>query len=200
VHWDASAQVGVAKRFLFSKAPGGADAGFGPAVQIDGHVALLPLLRVGLYGAFDSTNVGPASRQMLGGGARVVGLAPFRTQSFRAWVFAGFGYTFAFAPSYHTTLDFSPDLTTTVPTDALVTQAGGSFYEVPFGIGAGYSLRPPFELVAELGARAGFGFQGSIYEDPGRAALAYGYPENRVIPAGNDAFSMFLTIGIGIGR
>jgi hypothetical protein len=201
VHWDASAQVGVAKRFLFAKPQGGADAGFGPAVQLDGHVALLPLLRVGLYGAFDATSVGPASRQMLGGGARVVGLAPFRTQSFRAWVFAGFGYMFTLAPSYHTTLLLAPDESTpATPTDTLVEQSSGSFFEVPFGIGVGYALRPPFEIVAELGARAGFGFSGSVYSDPGRTALSDGYPQNTLLPAGNDAFSTFLTVGLGFGR
>jgi len=201
VKWDASAQVGVAKRFIFHRPQGGPDAGFGPALQLDGHVAVLPLLRVGAYLSGDITSAGPATRQMVGGGARVVGIAPWRTANVHAWLFAGFGYSLVFAPSYHTTVSLSPDDSTPpTPTDALVSQAGGSFYEVPFGVGVAYALRPPFELVAELGGRVGFGFSGSVYEDPGRAFFAPGYLENRLLPAGNDAFSTFLTVGIGFGR
>jgi hypothetical protein len=201
VRWDASAQVGATKRFVFNRPHGGPDAGFGPAVQLNGHVALLPLLRVGAYLSGDITSAGPATRQMVGGGARVVGIAPWRTTNVHAWLFAGFGYELVFAPSYHTTLSLAPDDSTPPsPTDALVTQAGGSMYEVPFGVGVAYALRPPFELVAELGARVGFGFRGSVYEDPGRAFFAAGYPENRLLPAGNDAFSTFLTVGLGFGR
>lgn len=201
VRWDASAQVGVTNRFLFNRPQGGPDAGFGPAFQVNGHVALLPLLRVGAYVSGDTTSAGPASRQMLGGGARIVGLPPLGSRRFRVWVFAGFGYELVFAPSYHTTLTLSPDESTTPkPTDALVTQAGGSMYEVPFGVGMAYALRPPFELVAELGGRVGFGYSGSVYQDPGRAFFAAGYPENRLLPAGNDAFSTFFTVGLGFGH
>jgi hypothetical protein len=201
VHWDASAQVGVAKRFLFKKPAGGDDAGFGPAAQLNGHIAILPLLRAGAYVSGDITNSGSATRQMLGAGARVQGIVPWRTTNIHAWIFAGFGYSIVFAPSYHTTLLLAPDESTAPSaTDALIVGGGGSFYEVPFGIGAAYALRPPFEIVAELGARVGLGFSGSIYEDPGRASFAAGYPENRLLPAGNDQFSTFLTVGLGFGR
>lgn len=201
VRWDASAQVGGAKRFVFNRPHGGPDAGFGPAFQLNGHVALLPLLRVGAYLSGDVTSTGPATRQMVGGGARVVGIAPWRTMNVHAWLFAGFGYELVFAPSYHATLSLAPDDSTPPqPTDVLVTQAGGSMYEVPFGVGVAYALRPPFELVAELGARVGLGFTGSVYQDPGRAFFTPGYPENRLLPAGNDAFSTFLTVGLGFGR
>ncbi len=201
VRWDASAQVGVAKRFVFNRPHGGSDAGFGPAAQLNGHVALLPLLRVGGYLSGDMTSVGPATRQMVGGGARVVGIVPWRTTHVHAWLFVGFGYELVFTPSYHTTLSLAPDDSSpTQPTDVLVTQAGGSMAEIPFGVGVAYALRPPFELVAELGGRVGFGFSGSVYQDPGRAFFAVGYPENRLLPAGNDAFSTFLTVGVGFGR
>jgi hypothetical protein len=201
VHWDASAQVGGTQRFLYNRPQGGPNAGLGPAFEVDGHVALLPLLRVGAYVSGDITSAGPATRQMLGGGARVLAFSPWRSPSFHAWLFAGFGYRVVLAPSYHTTLPLAPDnLTAPSPTDVLVSQAGGGFFEIPVGIGGSFALRPPFQLVAELGTRFGLGSSGSVYEDPGRSAQPQGYPEIRLLPAGNDAFSLFLTLGIAVGR
>src|SRR5262249_1933395 len=55
VHWDASAQVGVMKRFLADKS--GDDAGFGPIGQLTGHVALLPLIHAGGYFGHDISPV-----------------------------------------------------------------------------------------------------------------------------------------------
>jgi hypothetical protein len=74
--------------------------------------------------------------------------------------------------------------------------AGGSFFEVPFGIGASYKLRKPWELCAELGGRAGFGHRGSLYTEPGPQVSSPGRADSNALPAGEDRFAVGLTVGV----
>lgn len=185
VHWDASAQAGVMKRVLVDRPAGGEDAGFGPVGQLTAHVALLPLVRVGGYFGHDiSPIVGPASaRDLTWGGIRAKIMSPWPRGAARAWLFVGFGYGGVYARS-------------TTVNGATVHGAGGGFFEVPFGIGASYKLRKPWELCAELGMRTGFGHSGSAYEDPGPALTAPGATETNAPPAGKDRFAFGFTVGI----
>lgn len=129
------------------------DAGFGPTAQLMGHVALLPLARVGGYIGHDVSSLAKSARNITFGGLRVKGMLPFRGD-IRAWIFAGFGY-------------------------AGVHQGGG-FFDVPFGVGASYTFFKPWQVLVELGGRAGFGHSG--------------YP-----PAADlDRFALGLTVGVGI--
>lgn len=196
LHWDAALQAGVEKRFL-DRPDGGPNAGFGPIAQVSVHVALIPLVRVGGYfGHHVSPTDGIAStRQVTFGGLRFKGMVPWVRGSARAWIFSGFGYSGAYAPSYR-----GPTPTILIPgaTPYRVEGAGGSFFEVPFGIGASYKVYKPWELFAELGGRAGFGHSGTLYEPGPRYA---GYPsgpstliEGRA-PAGLDLFAVGLTVG-----
>jgi hypothetical protein len=206
LHWDASAQVGVVKRFLsdrpFSNAP---DAGFGPSGQLAVHVALLPLVHAGAYASHDVTWLaaaggvdGPA-RHITTGGLRAKGMIPFVRGDTRAWIFAGFGYARAYQESADR--DDQALISSTVPR---VQGAGGGFFEVPFGIGASYKIRKPWELFFELGARVGFAHRGDAY-DEGPRVIAVGvgpspheparYPP-RCPPAGIDRFAIGLTAGV----
>ncbi|MDB4933766.1 MAG: hypothetical protein JWP87_738 [Labilithrix sp.] len=173
IHWDASAQLGVMKRVLGDRPAGGNDAGFGPVGQLTGHVALLPLVRVGGYFGHDISPVGGdvSARDLTWGGMRVKLMSPWPRGNLRAWLFAGFGYAGVYQRS-------------TVHGPLVVDGAGGSSFEVPFGLGASYKLRKPWELCAELGGRTAFGYTGSVYEASSPAF------------AGKDRFAIGLTVGI----
>ncbi len=160
LHWDASAQVGVAQRVLTNRPPGGPQARFGPAGQLAAHVALFPLVR---FGAYVGQEISPmrgdgATRDLTWAGVRTKILSPWPRGALRAWLFAGFGYSGLYARSTSTTQG-----------------AGGGFFEVPFGLGASRVLRKPFALAAELGMRAGFGERGSVFAPSGtdRFAIAF---------------------------
>jgi hypothetical protein len=212
VHWDASAQVGVMKRFLHDRPPGSSVSGdFGPTGQLTGHVALLPLIHVGGYFGHDishlsaSTSSAPnATRNITFGGVRVKGMIPFVRNPFRLWVFAGFGYAGVYSQSFSTTFAVPDGLGATQLRPGRVEGAGGSFFEVPFGVGASYRLFKPWELSAELGARTGFGHTGSVYEGNGpqvtvpRPGDPGGSSSENAAPAGLDRFAIGLTVGVMI--
>ncbi len=208
IHWDASAQVGVMKRVLGNRPPGGDDAGFGPAGQLTGHIALLPLVRLGAYIGHDISPFhgdgsvsarDPSARDITWGGLRAKIMSPWPRGSARLWLFVGFGYAGVYQRST-TTVEAFPGPAATGPNavatgNVTVHGAGGGFFEVPFGIGASYKLRKPWELCAELGARAGFGFAGSVYKAPGPRVTGVG-PDGNVPPAGTDGFAVGLTVGV----
>lgn len=198
VHWDASAQVGFMKRNLVDRPTGGArDATVGPAGQLTGHVALLPLVRLGAYFGHDiSPFQGDASaRDITWGGLRAKIMSPWPRGDARAWLFVGFGYAGVYQRSTVTTAGMTAPAPGVAGTERVVHGAGGGFFEVPFGLGASYKLRKPWELCAELGARAGFGHSGSVYDSPGpRRTSESG--ESNMPPAGIDRFGFGLTVGV----
>jgi hypothetical protein len=190
LHWDASAQVGVMKRNLVDRPTGSRarDATFGPAGELAGHVALMPLVRLGAYFGHDiSPFQGDVSaRDITWGGLRAKIMSPWPRGDVRAWLFVGFGYAGVYQRS-------------TSSAERVVHGAGGGFFEVPFGLGASYKLRKPWELCAELGGRTGFGHTGSVYDAPGpRVTTAAGAAaaDTNALPAGVDRFAIGLTIGI----
>jgi len=199
VHADASVEVGVMKRFLTGSVPGTGDASFGPTAEIAAHVALVPLVRVGAYIGHDiSPRTGSAAaRDVTWGGARVKVMSPWIRSPFRAWVFAGFGIAGVYARSYATTVNV-PAGPNGAPAarPGVVQGSSGGFFEVPFGIGASYKLREPWELCAELGARVGFAHRGRVYEAPGPDLLLSGAANGNAAPAGSDVFALALTIGV----
>lgn len=185
VHWDASAQAGIMKRVIVDRPSGGENAGFGPAAQLTAHVALLPLLRFGAYFGHDISPIeGPASaRDLTWGGVRAKIMSPWPRGAMRAWLFVGFGYEGVYGRS-------------TTASGSTIHGAGGGFFEVPFGIGASYKVRKPWELCAELGMRTGFAHHGSVYEQPGPVLSTPGAADVHAPPAGIDRYAFGLTIGI----
>lgn len=202
LHWDASAQGGVMKRNLVNRPSGGHDAGFGPAFQLTGHVALFPLVRVGGYLGHDISPMSGdvSARDLTWGGVRAKLMSPWPRGALRAWLFLGFGYTGVYARSSATTLTFpGPPGTTPLREAAFVQGAGGGFFEVPFGLGASYNFRKPFAVCAELGMRPGFGHSGSVYGAPGpgvKSADPARRPDGNAPPAGIDRFAIGLTVGV----
>lgn len=199
LHWDASAQAGAMKRVLVNRPAGGENAGFGPAAQLTGHVALFPLVRFGGYLGHDISPMGGdmSARDLTWGGVRAKIMSPWPRGSFRAWLFVGFGYSGVYARSTSAPRTFpgaAPAPSVREP--AVVQGAGGGFFEVPFGLGASYNFRKPFALCAELGMRTGFGHSGSVYEDPGPQVKSAGRPDSNALPAGTDRFAIGLTVGV----
>lgn len=194
LHWDASAQAGVTKRVLSNRIPGVGDAGFGPAAELHGHVAILPLLRVGAYVGHDiSPQPGDVrALQITSFGLRAKVSSPLPLDPWRVWAFVGFGYAGAYGPSFHTSIDAAP-----VKATALATGAGGGFFELPFGVGGSYKLRRPWHLTAELSGRATFGYAGSLFDvNNGRAGFAEGQPQLLLSNPGTPAFLLGLMVGV----
>lgn len=199
LHWDASAQVGVVKRFLARTPSGGHDASFGPTGQLTAHVALLPLVHVGGYFGHDISPLpigDGTARNITFGGLRAKGMLPFVHGSMHAWLFAGFGYAGVYQQSFDSTFAKPNPLGGTELRAGHVEGAGGSFFELPFGMGASYSFFKPWELCVELGAKVGFGHDGSVYAAPGPQLTIPNDVSQNVLPAGLDRFSLGLTVGI----
>jgi hypothetical protein len=198
VHWDIGVQGGVNKRFLSG---GPSEAGFGPMAQLQAHVALLPLVRVGGYAGWEHSPLDgdKAPRNMFGGGLRVKVMSPWPRGDVRLWLFVGFGFQGVYAQSYRTTVltEVTPGSPTSglAPAPALVHGSGGRYFEVPFGIGVSYKLRKPFELFGELGSKVGFASSGSTYDDGPTVSIA-GRPDANGTVAGQDRFSIGLSLGL----
>ncbi len=125
IHWDLGVQAGLMQRGLTEGV-----RSLGPAFEVHGHVALVPLVRVGAYGAYDFSPVGAGTTHLASFGAR--GKVTFPWRPTRLWVFAGVGQAVVFGT--HT----------------------GHFLEVPVGVGLGVPLRSRWQLYGELGGRFGF--------------------------------------------
>lgn len=196
VHWDASAQLGVDKRFVVDRPAGVGDASIGPSGRLAAHVALLPLVRTGAYASYDLSPSAGATRDVVAGGLRVKVLSPWPHGAMRVWLFVGFGYAAVFARGY--TGDVASASGVLVP-DARVSAANGHLFELPFGMGVSYKLRKPWHLSAELGARYGFGHGGAAYDDPGPSFVASG-ASGSALPGGVDRWGLGLTIGLLFDR
>jgi hypothetical protein len=200
LHFDVGAEAGASKRFFTDRPSGGPDAGYGATFEVHGHVAILPLLRAGVYVTHDVAPVtGLAAREVTSAGLRVKVVPPLLPRPWRTWLFAGFGYAGVYAPGYETVYAGAAG----APTAVNVSASGGSYFEVPAGLGIGYRLRRWVELTGELGARVGFGFRGSVYgEDGGRAALAQDGtgPQVRIGKPGDDSLCVALSLGVSFDR
>jgi hypothetical protein len=163
LHADVDVEAGGVQRLLTSRSATQGDPGVGPEFGLSGHVAILPLLRAGAYVAFDLSPIpGEDLREILSAGLSTRLYSPWPRGMVRTWLALGFGYAASHAPAY-----------------ALVPATSGGFFEVPIGLGASVRLTPRFELIGEAGARIGFGFSGSMYNQ-----------------GADDALGVFLVVGV----
>lgn len=128
LRWDAQIAGGALKRFT----SGPVSTSVSPAAGASVHLAVLPLVRGGLYGSLDST--------FLAGGLRAKVLAPplgpFQTTGVRPFFAAGVGYA---APYTGPQAPAGP----------------GGMVEVPLTLGATWPVRKPWGLTLELTGRLG---------------------------------------------
>jgi hypothetical protein len=167
VRWDAELEEGVERRVLAARPAGLGDAGFGPTLDAAAHVALLPLVRVGLYAHWDTSPIsGQDTRDLYAGGLDVRVGFPWLRREVRAYLRAGLGEAGVVAAARGGS--------------SFVASSGGDFTEVPLAVGFLYRAEPHLSVTVELGARLGFAFGGTAYgatssgEDVVAAALDLG--------------------------
>jgi hypothetical protein len=182
VRWDAAAEGGVTKRVETGGEAGAPGTGLGPSLQLQGHVALLPMIRIGAYVATDlspAVSDGAAAdgpRAFAEAGLQVRVSPPLLPWPWRAWLFTGFGDGCAHDLGNH---------------------LSGGMLDVPVGLGLGRKVTSGWVLFTELGARFGLAFRGSMYEpDVAAASQGHGTPGY----AGEDAFALSLSLGLSLER
>jgi len=175
VRWDVGVAGGAAARFLSARPAGEGEASAGPAFEAEGHVVVLPLVRVGGYLHFDESAVAGAgydvTRDVFAGGLDLRLVSPWPRHDVRVYLRAGIGEAGVRTPAHGSA-------------DASSTTAG-YFTEVPLALGIAWRPDPPFWLTAEAGARVGFAFGGATY---GAASV------------GEDVVAMYGTLGVMWGR
>jgi hypothetical protein len=164
IHADFDLEAGAADRVVPPRQPA-LGTGIGPMFELEGHVAVVPLVRAGAYVSFDLTPLAEEGvRDAIAAGFSGRLYSPWPAGPFRAWLGLGFGYAAAHAPGY-----------------GMVPPTSGGFFQVPLGLGSSFRLSRSFELVGEAGTRIGFGFTGSEY--------------NRGVATGDATLGVFLVLG-----
>jgi hypothetical protein len=203
--WDASLQAGGSGRIFSGNANvAGLPGSIGPIVGLTADVAIIPLLRVGLYGDYEYADTSePKAPSAISFGGRLKLMLPGYRGGVHWWLFTGIGGVVWEAPGY-AQLAQNPSVTTG-PSNTVenVSAASGYFAEVPLGVGMGWRVHGSWELVAELQGRFGFAMNGSYFTDDGtgngltrpattsNGTAAYGEP------TGTDVLAIQLTVGIG---
>ena len=189
VRWDADLAEGAERRVLTSRPAGGADAGFGPAMEASTHLVLVPLVRVGVYVQCDSSPVSAQeSRELFSGGVDLRIVSPWPRGDLRGYARVGVGEVGTFA-SAHGLTD-----TGASAGGRFVAGANGRFTEVPIAFGLLSRVATPLWVTAEVGARLGFAFAGPAY------LPATGHDGGGSVTSGNDTFAVFADVGVMWGR
>ena len=190
VNSDLGLSVGGSKRFTTGAEAG--NPGFGPVFQLQGHLAIFPMVRVGLYAAADiSPMSGFGGRQFYVGGLHIKLTPPLLSAPWKTYAFTGFGAGYARQDSYPgpgLALSGQP---VTVPYDS----TDGALFEVPVGVGLAYRMRAPWEVFVELAGRFGVAFLGRLY-DPNNTAQSNqpGGPSGPFL--GQDTVALTLSAGV----
>jgi hypothetical protein len=194
LRWDLGASAGAAKRFTTGAAAGAPDPGVGPVFGVEGHVALVPMLRIGAYATQDTSpapGIGP--RFFWEGGLHLKATPPLLAPPWRAWAFAGVGYAYAVATSYH-----GPPSGAAASAPVAFQGVTGGLLDIPLGIALGYRLQPhgAWLAFAQLGARIGAAFFGRMYEQ-GAPTAQLGTPLTAPF-VGKDSFALTLCVGLSL--
>jgi hypothetical protein len=214
VNSDVSLSAGAMKRFTTSAASGVSEPGFGPVVEARGHLALLPLIRIGLYATYDHSPMSSGGdRNFVTGGLHLKVTPPLLPAPWKLYVYTGFGGGWTEADGYRTTVDVPPVNVgnTQLPAgraNVTVPQLQGWLLEVPLGIGVARKLGPALELFAELGGRFGVAFFGPMYDSGSTPAYVptAALPSGAILApahapfAGQDSFALSLSVGVSLSN
>ncbi len=198
VNGDVGLSAGAMKRFTTGSEA--SDPGFGPLIQLQGHLAVLPMLRVGAYASADvSPMPSYGGRQFYEGGLHLKLTPPIFSAPWKGYLFAGFGVAYAHQDGYLAPGAQLPGGTSTP--NVQYGSTDGALFEIPVGVGVAYRLRAPWEVFAELGGRFGVGFVGRMY-DPNNTATAFQASASPSTISGNftgqDSFALTLTVGVSL--
>jgi hypothetical protein len=186
VRWDVGLQAGAIQRIPTDAGSAARLPAPGPVAEAHGHVAMVPMVRVGGYVSEDLSEVaGRPPRHFTEAGFRIKVTPPVLSSPWRVWVFAGLGYAASYQPSYRS----SPSEPPASGASARVAGATGDILDLPFGAGIGVRLRRPGVFTVELMGRAGLAFTGAMY-DPGRCGCT---PASYL---GRDSFAVALSVGV----
>jgi hypothetical protein len=196
VNSDVGLSAGVMKRITTGSEAN--DPGFGPAAQLQAHVAVLPMLRVGLYAAWDMSPMPSyGTRNFYEGGIHARLTPPLLSAPWKTYLYAGFGAGYARQDGYS-------------QTGTQYSSTDGAILEIPAGLGLAYQLGAPsggrgrhWELFIEAGGRFGVGFIGRIYDpnDTATSPVCQAAPNAGCLaPVGNftgqDSFALSLSAGV----
>jgi hypothetical protein len=175
VRWDVGVAGGAAGRFLAARPPGEGEASAGPDFEAEGHVVVLPLVRLGGYLHLDESAVAGAgydvTRDIFAGGLDLRLVSPWPRRDVRVYLRAGIGEARVWMPARG-------------GAEARAA-AAGYFTEAPLALGIAWRPYPPIWLTAEVGARVGFAFGGATY---GAASV------------GEDLAAVYGAVGVMWGR
>ncbi len=161
IAFDVSGEVGVVQRFVRETTV--PSTNLGPLFFVHGGVAVVPFVRVGVYGRLeiDPRDTPQFNRQVYGAGGFARLDSPFRTPKIVPWLRLGIGYA-----ATHDTEDV-------LPPRALIATSSNAWrghVEVPLTLGVSYKFWKPFFFSAGLGAT--FALPGLFGDsNPDRAAL-----------------------------
>jgi hypothetical protein len=185
VRWEMSAEVVALQRFMRGADPAAPRPGVGPGAELQAHIALIPMVRVGAYVAYDGAPVpGQTWRDFVEGGLRVKWTPPILGRPWRAWLFGGVGYAWGYQSSYTRAVG--------APSPEVVPGAGGGMLAVPFGVGLGLRVQSEWTVFAELGGRASLLTTGTLENEASCGC--------RGTFVGKDSFAAGLGLGVSWGQ
>lgn len=190
MHWDVSLTGGVLRRALIG---GSGDASIGGGAQLKGHVAIFPLIRLGLYSNLDfyPVNGGEGTRRTITFGITPKISIPGMPKHWRGGLYTGLGFAWSNSSAYE--LVYTPEPNRTVTTAA--PSAAGTHWEVPLGFQMTYRMSKQWSLVFDTGVKFGFLFGNDLYN--GRPAVRSDIGEVILPSRGNNVLSVFFSMGIG---
>jgi hypothetical protein len=185
--WDMGAEAGAMDRIPTGGRSAATAPWPGPFAELHGHVALVPMVRLGAYVSEDLSEVaGRPVRHFTEPGIRLKVTPPLLRPPWRTWAFVGLGYALGYQPSYA----FGPgDPTAHTASQRAAGEVGG-ILDLPFGVGVGLRVRAPWVVTAELAGRVGLMFTGAMY-DPERCGCGASY-------LGHDSFAVALSVGVSL--
>ncbi len=183
-HWDAAVEVGAMTRFATGRDAGAPAPEPGPVGELNGHVAVFPMLRVGAYVGHDISPLSAQpARQITEGGLHLKFAPPLLPLPWRTWAYLGAGYARVYQPSHA----FEAGQGSVV-----VPGQGGGMLELRLGVAAGVRLSRAWDAFAELGGRAAPLFSGALFD---RGSCGCGAPFG-----GKDSFALSLSLGLSLNQ
>ncbi|HEX3772487.1 MAG TPA: hypothetical protein VHV30_16530 [Polyangiaceae bacterium] len=183
------------KRFGNGEVVGAPSRDPGPVFELDVHLALLPMLRAGVYVAHDiePLSYGPA-REFTEAGLRAKLTPPLIGGPWQTWVFAGAGYARVYEPSHA----LYPSEFAGASGPVLVDGEGGGLLELRLGLGIGVRLGRGWEPFVELGGRGALA-AGSLYDREFCTSSGTGICGGEPY-AGKDSFALSLSVGLSLNQ